>query len=460
MKTRLLFSVLLFSVMVSFGQSWMYTDLTEAKLRMGSASLGTKAYFVGGDNIDEDSDLVEIYDVTDESWSYENLSQARSFPVGISCGSKVLFAGGWIGANNVSDVVDIYDTVTQEWTVGTLSEPRFLISAVAHGDKVFFAGGLNLGTFTASDAVDIYDVETGEWSTDSLSMGRFAMGAAVLGDVAIFAGGDNLESYTDRVDKYNFTTDTWTTDALVMERAYIAAVTVNEKILIAGGMTIRNDPNSASNLVEIYDNSTGGWSFMELPHARAFMDYAKTIGNKVYFVGGGNFDGAGGGWATSVNFIDIYDNATGEWSVDYLTHDLINHSVAAIETPQAWYLLAAGGASLQQELIFSTVEILWDFLDGIEDPAGVQSSKFKVQSYPNPFSNFITIEYELEHPATVNLAIYNHLGQRVALLVDEMQASGRQQVRWDAEGMPAGVYNCRMSIADGRLSRCGKIVKY
>jgi hypothetical protein len=91
----------------------------------------------------------------------------------------------------------------------------------------------------------------------------------------------------------------------------------------------------------------------------------------------------------------------------------------------------------------------------------IPGSKFQVQSYPNPFSNFTTIEYELEHSANVNLSIYNHLGQRVADLVDGTQVTGTHQVQWDAEGLPTGIYYYRLSTANCQLpTSSGKIVRY
>jgi hypothetical protein len=96
---------------------------------------------------------------------------------------------------------------------------------------------------------------------------------------------------------------------------------------------------------------------------------------------------------------------------------------------------------------------------GVETPP-VHSAKFKVKSFPNPFSDFTTIEFELEHNATVNLSIYNHLGQQVALLVKEDQAKGSQHVVWDAEEQPAGVYYFRLTASGIRPPASGKILKY
>ena len=100
----------------------------------------------------------------------------------------------------------------------------------------------------------------------------------------------------------------------------------------------------------------------------------------------------------------------------------------------------------------STVEIYTCPPDGIK----VQSSEFKVQSYPNPFTGFTFLEYELDHSATVNLTIYNHLGQRLAVLADGEQAAGRHQVQWEAEGIPSGIYLYRLTA--GTHSSIGKMV--
>lgn len=80
--------------------------------------------------------------------------------------------------------------------------------------------------------------------------------------------------------------------------------------------------------------------------------------------------------------------------------------------------------------------------------AEVSGQRSAVSSYPNPFSDFITLEYEIEHSSNVNLSIYNHLGQRVVMLVDGKQAAGRQKVKWNAEGQPAGIYFYRLTIDD------------
>ncbi len=62
-----------------------------------------------------------------------------------------------------------------------------------------------------------------------------------------------------------------------------------------------------------------------------------------------------------------------------------------------------------------------------------------ISVHPNPFSTSTTIEYELAQPEYVQINIYNHLGKQVDV-IQQSQQSGRQQVVWNAKGLPAGIY--------------------
>ena len=62
-----------------------------------------------------------------------------------------------------------------------------------------------------------------------------------------------------------------------------------------------------------------------------------------------------------------------------------------------------------------------------------------VAVYPNPFSNKTTIEYTLQQASTVQITVFNHLGEQVAFIQKE-QPQGKQQLVWDAKDLPSGLY--------------------
>ncbi|MBI3787773.1 MAG: T9SS type A sorting domain-containing protein, partial [Ignavibacteriales bacterium] len=67
------------------------------------------------------------------------------------------------------------------------------------------------------------------------------------------------------------------------------------------------------------------------------------------------------------------------------------------------------------------------------------------QNYPNPFNPSTVIQYSLPMQAYVTMEIYNTLGQRVHMLVDQQQAVGEHQVQFNASSLPSGVYFYRLT---------------
>jgi hypothetical protein len=66
------------------------------------------------------------------------------------------------------------------------------------------------------------------------------------------------------------------------------------------------------------------------------------------------------------------------------------------------------------------------------------------QNYPNPFNPSTLIRFELPEASRVRLAVYNLLGEQVALLVNEQRPAGVYEQRFDAAGLASGVYFYRM----------------
>ena len=73
--------------------------------------------------------------------------------------------------------------------------------------------------------------------------------------------------------------------------------------------------------------------------------------------------------------------------------------------------------------------------------------------YPNPFNPATTVSYALKEEDQVSLVVYNVLGQRVAVLVDGVQAAGEHTVTLDGNRLPSGPYFLRMETSAYRQTR-------
>ena len=66
------------------------------------------------------------------------------------------------------------------------------------------------------------------------------------------------------------------------------------------------------------------------------------------------------------------------------------------------------------------------------------------QNYPNPFNPSTTIRYGVPARGHVTLSVFNALGQLIAILQAGEQQAGYHDVRFDAQGLPSGVYFYKM----------------
>jgi hypothetical protein len=82
----------------------------------------------------------------------------------------------------------------------------------------------------------------------------------------------------------------------------------------------------------------------------------------------------------------------------------------------------------------------FDYSDEIEiDVKGPLAFALE-QNYPNPFNPSTTIKYSIPEAGNVRLAVYNLIGEEIALLVDQFSDAGFFEVNFDASDLPSGAY--------------------
>ena len=79
---------------------------------------------------------------------------------------------------------------------------------------------------------------------------------------------------------------------------------------------------------------------------------------------------------------------------------------------------------------------------GVKDKM-IQPLSYRLhQNYPNPFNPSTTFNYSIPKQSKVIIKVYDILGNEIADLVNEEKAAGTYEVKWNAEGLPSGVYFC------------------
>ena len=86
-----------------------------------------------------------------------------------------------------------------------------------------------------------------------------------------------------------------------------------------------------------------------------------------------------------------------------------------------------------------------------------ETMKWSLRAYPNPFTEIISIKFQLNNPAKVSLDIYNSMGQQMVQLKDRILDNGWHQVEWDGTDsrknrVPAGIYFCNFQIGSHRYN--------
>ncbi len=75
------------------------------------------------------------------------------------------------------------------------------------------------------------------------------------------------------------------------------------------------------------------------------------------------------------------------------------------------------------------------------------------QNYPNPFNPSTTIRFALPLEEHVTLVVYDLIGRKIAMLVDERMTAGEYSVVFDAAGVASGFYIYRIQAGSHVTTR-------
>ena len=124
-------------------------------------------------------------------------------------------------------------------------------------------------------------------------------------------------------------------------------------------------------------------------------------------------------------------------------------------TNAAAYTHGEGGFPVGDLNWFPDKKAEWEVASVVKTRTGSPTSFSLSQNYPNPFNPVTNIVYTLKKSGTINLTIFNSLGQLVKTLVSKNQTAGEFSVQWNGTDnaghkVASGVYMYRLD-ADNQI---------
>ena len=152
---------------------------------------------------------------------------------------------------------------------------------------------------------------------------------------------------------------------------------------------------------------------------------------------------------------DMTNDSTGTWIGDGNLDGTLRFDSIQLTYSQ--------GSSLFGTFYFDDLQLAEILPVSVAEETGLFPERFVLhQNYPNPFNPVTTILYELPEQAYVKLIVYDVLGRKVKVLVDEVIQPGHKTVIWDAtddtgKHMSTGTYIYRISA--GFLRKAGNFTQ-
>lgn len=98
-------------------------------------------------------------------------------------------------------------------------------------------------------------------------------------------------------------------------------------------------------------------------------------------------------------------------------------------------------------------------ITGVKETKNVCAAFSLLQNYPNPFNPSTEITYQLPVTCKVCLKVYDMLGKEKVLLLDKIMPAGKHTVKFNAAGLPSGIYFYQLITGEYIQTRKMVIVK-
>lgn len=178
-------------------------------------------------------------------------------------------------------------------------------------------------------------------------------------------------------------------------------------------------------------------------------------------------------WRTGTNNTDIYGinldgngAPTQSWVTDgNIINDYFHKQLMPVLTGDY-----ADGAVVVWEDKRSSgkAEVINIYTQRVNEHVGVEPGNSKAPAprafrlyapYPNPFNPKVKLQFEIERPGVVRLAVYDLLGRAVEILKDGWQPAGAGEIMWDAKDYASGMYLVQLEFEGRKVQQKTLLLK-
>ena len=100
-----------------------------------------------------------------------------------------------------------------------------------------------------------------------------------------------------------------------------------------------------------------------------------------------------------------------------------------------------------------------DLITSVDNVVRMPTHLALFQNFPNPFNPLTTIEFSTAKTENAMLAVYNVLGERIALLLNTHVHPGKHRIQFDGSRLPTGLYFYRLTTSQETITRKMLILK-
>jgi hypothetical protein len=128
----------------------------------------------------------------------------------------------------------------------------------------------------------------------------------------------------------------------------------------------------------------------------------------------------------------IYSNISQGETVSFKYFDAVNNKYYSCNETITFSADMIIANAIAPFVLHANATSVNDGKDIIDEPA--------MRIYPNPFEDYLNIEYDLIESTHVRITVFDTYGRVISTLIDHKQEPGNYSLKWDSDLPPSGIY--------------------